>query len=922
MKRLLTVVGILTAAFASSLSAWADGFSTTPMPLTENSKDVVLHFNALQSGNETIAKYTEANELYAHIGVYTTKSPDTWAHVKTDWPTASNRDKANTEANRFVYQGDGQWTLSLGDLRTYFGITDPNESITTICVLARNAAGTTQTSDNFIEVKEDVFSVAISNDGPTIITEAQSVNIKFGSTREANLTIKVNGNVIATGKGTSLTTDYEVKQKGTYHVEGIAEYNGQTQIATDEIIFAGEPVAMNYPGGVPRMGAVRNSDGTVTFCIAAPDKERCYLLGAWHDYRPDAQSVMNYQDYQGNRYFWTTVSGLDDHTYYPYYYQIDGKTNVGDPYAHLILDPYNDKYIKEAVFPGMPKYPSSLSNIMLGVYRGDIDDYDWQYDSEFTIPDHYTLNIYELLVRDFTGANKTADGTIREAAKKIPYLADLGINAIELMPIMEFNGNNSWGYNTNFYMAPDKAYGTPDDYKYFIDECHKHGIAVILDIVLNQSDGLHPWYQMYPIASNPFYNKTAPHKWSVLNDWNQSHPLVQQQWKDALRYWLEAYHVDGFRFDLVKGLAYNEHYTKGGANTDSYIAGRVEVMKQINEYVTSVKPDAIHINELLGDGREDNDNYLNGGQMGWMQANNQACQYAMGYGTDAGCNLGGFYESRWNRTKGATVSYAESHDEQRMAFKQKKWGHASVKGNTAVAMKRLGSVAAQMWMAPGAHMMWMFGEVGADENTKDSKFENNDTSPKPVYWSYFKDEDRKALFDTYRALLICRKDNPELFTPETEVAYTGFINPLTARSIRLTAGDKELVVLLNPGVSNAADVKSAVTKLNADNVVLLTASPDYNGTPSFADGSIVANIPAHSFAIYVSKAVTGVENVGDDIIANTAYAVGGNGTIEIHGEYTHAAVYDLTGRQTRMDNLTPGTYIVDIDGTATKVLVK
>ena len=85
-------------------------------------------------------------------------------------------------------------------------------------------------------------------------------------------------------------------------------------------------------------------------------------------------------------------------------------------------------------------------------------------------------------------------------------------------------------------------------------------MAVILDIVFNQTDGLHPWYQMYPIASNTFYNGSAPHAYSVLNDWNQDNPLVQQQFKDALKYWLEAYHVDGFRFDLVKGLGSNQSY--------------------------------------------------------------------------------------------------------------------------------------------------------------------------------------------------------------------------------------------------------------------------------------------------------------------------------------------------------------------------
>jgi 1,4-alpha-glucan branching enzyme len=183
----------------------------------------------------------------------------------------------------------------------------------------------------------------------------------------------------------------------------------------------------------------------------------------------------------------------------------------------------------------MPAYPTDkFDDIMLAVYRGDIDKYDW---CDFTIPDHSNLIIYELLFRDFTGTEGKAEanGTVRQAIAKIPYLKALGVNAIELMPIMEFNGNNSWGYNTNFYMAPDKAYGSPEDYKEFIDLCHKNGMAVILDIVFNQSDGLHPWYQMYPIASNPFYNQNAPHSYSVLNDWNQDNALVEQQWTDAIK---------------------------------------------------------------------------------------------------------------------------------------------------------------------------------------------------------------------------------------------------------------------------------------------------------------------------------------------------------------------------------------------------
>ncbi len=917
MKRIFTFFAAIVCIAVMTMRA--DGFSSLPMPLTEGSANVTIVLNAKNCGQDKFASLTEDDELYAHIGVYTTKKPSTWSYVKTAWPTASNRDKANTEANRFVYQGNGIWHLNIGDLRTYFGLTSEDEHITKVCILARNAAGTVQTADNFIDVVEDGFYIALTTDAPMIMTSAGKVNITFGSTVEADLSIKVDGTTIATGKGLEIKGVYDVTKPGAYKVVATATANGQTMTAEDNIIYSEGIPVKDYPGGKPVMGTVKNADGSVTFCFGAPGKESCYLIGSWSNYKPDGSSIMNRCEYDGQTYFWTTVSGLDNSTYYPYYYHVDNTYSVGDPYAHLILDPYNDKYITADMFPDMPQYPASLGNIMLGVYKGDLDNYDWQV-KNFEIPDHYNLSVYELLIRDFTGANRRADGTVRKAIERIPYLKALGINAVELMPIMEFNGNVSWGYNTNFYMAPDKSYGTPDDYKEFIDECHRNGIAVILDIVFNQSDGLHPWYQMYSKTENPFYNANAPHKWSVLNDWNQGHPLVQQQWKDAIRYWLEVYNVDGFRFDLVKGLALNEHYTTNGNNTDSYIKGRVEVMKQINEYITSVKPDAIHINELLGDAKEDNENYVNGGQMGWMNGNNNACQYAMGFNSSS--NLNGMYETKWSRTKGACVGYGESHDEQRMAFKQNQWGHANVKNDLGVQCKRLGSVAAQIFMMPGAHMMWMFGEVGADENTKDANFQNNNTDPKPVYWSYLEDSDRNALMQNYKAILNLRLNNPELFSKDTEVTLTGFGNTYNARTIRLNAGNKEAVVFLNPSVTSESVVSIDTKVLHTGNVKMLTASKDFEPAITFEGTNASVAVPAHSFAIFVSDAVDSVEGITIDTDSTSAIAVGGIGCITIAGEYNNAAVYNMSGRSVGLDNLSSGIYIVNIDGNVTKVIVR
>src|SRR5690554_7605996 len=108
------------------------------------------------------------------------------------------------------------------------------------------------------------------------------------------------------------------------------------------------------------------------------------------------------------------------------------------------------------------------------------------------MPEVDKLVVYELLIRYFTN-----NGDIKTVTDTLDYLQRLGVNAIELMPFNEFEGNDSWGYNPSFYFAADKAYGTLNDYKEFVDECHARGIAVLMDMVLNHSYGQSAFAQMY-----------------------------------------------------------------------------------------------------------------------------------------------------------------------------------------------------------------------------------------------------------------------------------------------------------------------------------------------------------------------------------------------------------------------------------------
>lgn len=920
----LAFVAMLLLAFAP---AGAQIVTTSPSPLQEASSDVVLTYHADSPlGNMGLANLAAGFDVYAHIGVITSKSsgPGDWRYVVTPWPESGNSQTANTDKNRLTKVSANTYALTVGDIRTYFGITDASETVKEIVVVFRTADGkkegkTSDGSDIRIPVLASGFQIEFTSDPEnTILSGATTIRFKVNSTREADLSIAVAGNTISSAKGvTTLTADYTFTASGDYEVTATAVSGGETRVQTINVAYPGQSEQEPYPGGVPKMGAVKNADGTVTFCLAAPGKSSVMLVPSWDDYAYYERNQMKRYDYQGNSYFWITVAGLADDQWYPYYYVVDGRYRVADPYAHLILDCYNDSYIDPSVWPDMPKYPvDKVTGVMLAVYRGDMDNYDF---AAFEIPDHKNLIIYEMLFRDFTGSNGVAEGngTVRKAIEKIPYIKAMGFNAVELMPIMEFNGNNSWGYNTNFYMAPDKAYGSPTDYKDFIDECHRQGIAVILDIVFNQSDGLHPWYMMYPAASNPFYNQTAPHEYSVLNDWNQGNALVQQQWTDAIKYWMTAYNVDGYRFDLVKGLGDNDSY-KAAGGTDQYNQSRIDRMKRLHGVITSVKPDGIHINENLAGDKEE---IAMGedGEIQWANLNKSSCQFTMGYSTD--CDLMNFLSTAYgNRPAFSTVSYAESHDEQRMAYKNAAYGVAAVQGESLDSYRRLGSLAVQMLLTPGPKMVWQFGELGNSQNTKNDKGGNN-TDPKIVDWNWLDDPDRHYLMETYTAMIQLRRDYPELFGPDARFAPVFSKTFTTQSSIRIDNGEKYILAFLNPATEgDPIDVKIYIPSLSVDRLRLHWASPGFEPQISVKSRNLTVSVPPHCFAVYTTDNMSGIDDVplgGSDV-----RIVAEGGRIIISGDYDSAVVHDLAGRRMPMDGLPAGVYIVTVDGNSTRIAMR
>ena len=375
--------------------------------------------------------------------------------------------------------------------------------------------------------------------------------------------------------------------------------------------------------------------------------------------------------------------------------------------------------------------------------------------------DKNDLVIYELLVRDFTD-NSYGEGSIKAALRQVDYLKNLGVNAVELMPIQEFEGNDSWGYGTHAYFAMDKAYGTRNDYKAFIDACHQNGMAVILDVVYNHATGAHPYAALYwdgdkTASNNPWFNQYAPHQWSVYHDWNHSNPMVREYIKRNLTYLMTEYKIDGFRFDLTKG------FTQNSGTEGSYDQSRVDYLLEYNSHIQSVDKHAVMICEHFCD--EENYELGRHGVKVWRNMSHaftKAMKRDMSQSDFTGMtntydgNSGMMYDGQ---TFGQYVGYQESHDEQRAGFEgQWDYNGSSIDFKTRMARAKLN--AAFMLLSPGPKMIWQFGELGYDINIED----NGRTGKKPCKTKeYLNVAERKDLYETYAMLLKFRKDNPRFF---------------------------------------------------------------------------------------------------------------------------------------------------------------
>jgi isoamylase len=899
------------------------------LPFFAVAQQVITYTVNPVSFDETEQITVTFNVNEAAFGVTSSRALYLWAWsidsnaVLQDCPTNGTW-MASNPTNKLTYvsssSGIGTYTYTMNTVKSFYG--NRANPLEKIGMLVKNLNGSTQSQDILINVGKFQFELSNPIQGSTnVVNSGTVINITGTSTLPANYVVRANGNPVYTSASASTTLNYAYTVTQDAAVEVSATNSGDGTVVKKSFTVAlSIPVQTAAIPSYMRQGITYDpADGTkVGLAIYAPLKAYVHVIGSFNNWSVSAPYLMK-RDTANPNLYWLEITGLTPQQIYTFQYRTADGIIVADPFSTLVLSPDDDPYINQTaiVYPNLPVYPAG-QKFDVSVIQTAKPAYNWTI-SNFAKPAKENLIVYELLVRDFT-----TERTWQSLIDKMTYLKSLNINAIELMPIMEFDGNNSWGYNTGFHSAFDKAYGTPEKFKEFVDLCHQNGIAVILDIALNHATGRSPLNRMWmidpdgdgygePAANNPYFNQTAKHSYSVFNDFNHSKPETKYYTNRVLEHWIKEYKIDGFRWDLTKGFT---QACSGGddACTNGYQQDRVNILRSYADNQWSYDPSSYIIFEHLGTDSEEAQwaNYKVGegkGIMMWDKLTSQYNQNTMGFAANSNFNrvkysAHGFSERR-------AISYGESHDEERLMYKAINFGASGSGYNTkdlATALQRQKAYGAVFLTIPGPKMIWQFAELGFDKsiytcengvvNTETDAMPGDcklDKKPSAFGLAYDTDAARKSVFDTWAKILAIRLSN-DVFNTKTFTVESGNLIPRIYIFNNATSSALKNVVIL------------ANFTLTSQNVV-----PDFPYTGNWVNlmdntsvsvGSTTAPITiepggfrifGNASALGTDEIVTNKNSVSLMMIENPV----SNGTANIR--YTNAkngsvAIFDLTGK--------------------------
>jgi len=759
---------------------------TSDPAFPSESNALTIYFYAAQG---TGGLKDHIGDIYAHTGVITENSTSgtDWKYVKTDWPNGSNSATVNIQETRLTKVSDNLYSLEIApSLREYYNV-PPEEEILQMAFVFRNETGSITGKDDggadiFVDLYTGAMTVEVISPNKNIIVDPLSeISFVSAASESATIDLYLNNDLIKTETTTSLTHVFNLDTPGDYWMKVFATTAEQSAADSVLVHVLGTQVTETIPDGlVDGINYVNNQ--TAQLVLYAPGKQHVFAVGDFNAWAPSVDARMKKD---GDRY-WITISGLTEGEEYAFQYYIDGEILLADPYTEKVLDPSNDKWIQDATYPNLKEYPHDFTTGLASVLQTGQQEYAWE-QTNFTPPEKDKLVIYEMLLRDFLATHdwKTLTDTL-------DYFSKLGVNAIEIMPFNEFEGNESWGYNVSFYFAPDKYYGPKEDLQAFIDSCHGRGIAVIMDMVLNHSYSQSPFVQLYfnpatfkVTEENPWYNVESPNS---AYSWGYDFDHESQATKDLVDrvngHWLNEYNLDGFRFDFTKG------FTNTPGDGGSYDAARIAILKRMADEIWNENPNAYVIFEHFAANNEEivlSDH----GMMIWGNITGNYGEAAMGWHENGKSDFNWIsYKNRgWNDPR--LVGYMESHDEERLMFKNLSWGNANGSYNTqnlSTALARMELAGAFFFTIPGPKMIWQFGELGYDYSID----ENGRVGNKPIRWDYYGVKNRKKLYDVYSALIHLKTSEPAFSTSDFNMDVSGAL-----KRIELNHSDMDVRIIGN-----------------------------------------------------------------------------------------------------------------------------
>jgi len=790
MKKLLLFILFIFLVFTSFSQV------TTVPALPTESDNVTVTFDAA-AGDMGLKGYT-GTDVYAHTGVVTDKSAGQWAYVISAW-------NVDIPKAKLTSLGNDKWQLSLSpNIRAFYGV-PTGEKILKLCFVFRNTGSTktgraTGAADIFCTVYDAGLSVSIAQ--PTkgsIFATGTAVPVTVNVSSATKLRIFLDGTKIDSTAGTTYTNSLAALAAGNHTLIATAlSAAGASASDTSHFLVSQPPKTAALPTGM-RPGINYTGDNSACLVLYAPGKTNSYVIGDFTNWIPDANYQMNITPDGKN--FWININNLTKGVEYGFQYLVDGTILIPDPYTEKILDQWNDQYIPAATYPNLKLFPYNKTTGLVSIIQTGQTPFAWQ-TTNFTPPAIDKMVVYELLVRDFTETHN-----YKGVESKLDYLQHLGVNTIELMPICEFDGNISWGYNPALYFAPDKYYGPKNDLKTLVDDCHRRGIAVVMDMVLNHSYNNSPFAQLYwdaannrPAPNNPWYNVTSPNtSYSWGNDFNHESLDTKALVDSVNSFWTSNYHIDGFRYDFSKG------FTNTPGDGNAYDAARIAILKRMGTELWKRNPKAYAILEHFTANTEETE-LSAAGFMIWGNLNNSYCEGAMGYNDAAKSDLtwGSYLARGWASPH--LMTYMESHDEERQVYKTKTYGSSYstyITTQDTVALKRSAMCAAFFFTIPGPKMIYEFGELGYDYSINycpstglvDATGTCR-TDAKPGRWDYYSDPNRLKLFNIYSQLIRLKLNYPVFSTSDYSTDLTGVTKSIVLRSAGLKA-----VVVGNFGVT-------------------------------------------------------------------------------------------------------------------------